>query len=250
MKVNLKCIISSMIIILLTITSISTVKADEITLNIPTDNTKTNTYNVNISKINHSNGCNIVIILKDKNYYSFITEDNSFKVGEPITITVNSNGMVIQAKPYVSIRDKYKLGDNGTIYVNKLTTDAELQEYATRWLKDNYNMNLDIPVEFNTAKQNSNEDYIVYGQTFYKKNKPVKIIIDYSLNTNTEDKNVIKERMLIHELTHYALAKQGLPYEDNTVNFTTEALKNGASIDDKDNTAGILHSHVLVNQNL
>jgi len=56
--------------------------------------------------------------------------------------------------------------------------------------------------------------------------------------------------MLIHELTHYALAKQGLPYEDNTVSFTTEALKNGASIDDKDNTAGILHSHILINQNL
>ncbi|BCZ47560.1 hypothetical protein psyc5s11_36270 [Clostridium gelidum] len=249
MKANLKLIILSMTIILLTMTPITTVKAYEITLNIPKDNTS-DIYNVNIAVINHSNDCNIVIVQNDKEYYSFITDDNTFKVGEALTITVNSSGMVTQAKPYVSKRDNYKLGDNGITYVNKLTTNGELQEYATRWLKDNYNMTLDIPVEFNSAKQNNNADYIVYGQTFYNNDKPVKIIIDYSLNTNSEDKNIIKERMLIHELTHYALAKQGLPYEDNTVSFTTEALKNGASIDDKDNTAGILHSHILINQNL
>ena len=249
MKANFKLMILSMTIILLTITPIAVVKADEITLNIPADNTS-NIYNMNIANINHSNGLNIVIVQKDKDYYSFITDDNTFKVGQALTITINSNGMVTKAKPYVSKRDNYKLGDNGITYVNKLTTNGELQEYATRWLKDNYNMTLDIPVEFNTAKQNNGADYIVYGQTFYNNDKPVKIIIDYSLNTNKEDKNIIKERMLIHELTHYALAKQGLPYEDNTVSFTTEVLKNGASIDDKDNTAGILHSHVLVNQNL
>ena len=56
--------------------------------------------------------------------------------------------------------------------------------------------------------------------------------------------------MLIHELTHVVLNKQNKPYKDDSTEFITEALKNGASIDDKDNTSGILHSHVLFNQNI
>ena len=57
MKTNFKLIILSMTIILLTMTPIATVKAYEITLNIPKDNTS-DIYNVNISVINHSNDCN------------------------------------------------------------------------------------------------------------------------------------------------------------------------------------------------
>lgn len=256
MKENLKFIILSMIILFLTITPMTTVKAYEIGLSIDIDNTKAdnteaNTYNATISKINHSNDLNIIMIQKDKNScYSFITNDNTWSVGEKITITMDSNGMVTKAIPYVSKRDKYKLGENGIAYVKQLTTNADLAEYATKWLKDNYNMTLDIPVEFNSIKQDSHNDYIVYGQTFYDNSKPVRIAISSELNTIANDTNVITERMLIHELTHYVLATKKLPYEDGTEMFTTEALKNGANIDDKDNSEGILHSHVIVNQDL
>jgi hypothetical protein len=214
-----------------------------------TSNKEVKTYNVDISVINHSNGLNIIYVKIGEKYLSLITDDN-WKVGDKLTIRVNSNNQIIQAEPYVDPKIKYNLGENGTTYVNKLTTDKELQEYATKWLKDNYNMNLDIPVEFNTIKQDNKENYIVFGRTFYEDSKPIKIVINSDLNTSTNEKSIIAERMLIHELTHVVMCKKGLDYRDESKEFIAEALKNGASIDDKDNTNGVLHSHVLINQNI
>lgn len=247
-------IIFSLIAILTSLYPIS-VQAYEVGLdidinNIKEDESKNRVYNTTISKINHSNGLNIVMMQKDdNNCYYFVTEENSWEAGEPITITVDSNDIVRKAVPYLTKREKYKLGNNGQIYVKQLTNDEDLKRYANMWLKDNYNMTLNIPIEFNSINQDK-EDCIIYGQTEYNNHIPTKITISSDLNKIENDTNVITERMLIHELTHYALAIKGQEYEDNTSNFTNEAIKNGATIDGKNNDEGILHSHVVVNQNL
>lgn len=185
----------------------------------------------------------------DNKNYTFENEDNSYNINDKVIATVDNNELT-QIKPYFTHEQLKTINNIGipseTTYTNKLTTDVELQQYAQQWLKDNYNMTLDIPVTFDKII-NNNESYSVNGRIYFTDNKPTNIVINSDLII-TDNTNFITERALIHELTHYIMCKQGLPYLDNDILFQQECIKNGTSINDLNGTKGILHSHVKIVQ--
>jgi len=108
-------------------------------------------------------------------------------------------------------------------YTQDLKTNEQLQEYATRFLKDNYDMDLDISVTFNTLDNN------ILGQFRYyiDNNEPIEIVIN---DTMLADNNYCQhdiERTLIHELVHYYLNSTNQDFKDGQEDFENENYKQG-----------------------
>lgn len=119
------------------------------------------------------------------------------------------------------------------IYIENLSTDENLEKYATQWLKDNYNLELTIPIFFSSDIDNKIE---VNGRFNYKDDKNIEI------NSKLKGMDLITEKVLIHELTHYALYKKTEEFTDNAQSFINECVKNGANTNDYD--IGFLSSHL------
>lgn len=126
------------------------------------------------------------------------------------------------------------------IYCNDLSTNKDLEEYSKQWLRDNYNLSLNIPIEYCDYSKidNISVDINTLGTFFTRNNKPHVIYI----NKNIKDFNIIVERTLIHELIHYRLFSIGKPYKDNEDYFKNECIKCG-TIANSD-YIGIFHSNL------
>lgn len=119
------------------------------------------------------------------------------------------------------------------IYVNDLKTDEDLKTYANKWLKDNYNLTLNVPIGY------SDIGGIIGGyNTISNNDKPIEI----KINSKAKNINLLSEKFLIHELTHYALCKLNREYHDGTESFSAECTKNGSNT--CEGKVGILHSHL------
>jgi hypothetical protein len=125
-------------------------------------------------------------------------------------------------------------------YSNDLYTNEDLEEYSRQWLKDNYNLTLNIDVEYCDFSKidNTSVDNDTLGVFFTRKNKALIIYI----NQDIKDFNIIVERVLLHELTHYSLFSIGKPYKDVDDYFKNECEKYG-TISNK-NYIGIFHSNL------
>jgi hypothetical protein len=119
------------------------------------------------------------------------------------------------------------------IYSDDLSTNEKLSEYAKQWLKYNYDLTLDVPIQYYNKLDNETYGYFCY--------KDYKATIIY-INENIKDFNIIVERTLQHELTHYALFELKKPYLDDDEYFKNECIKNGAVTND--NKCGLFHSHL------
>lgn len=108
---------------------------------------------------------------------------------------------------------------NKKIYVENLKTNEDLMLYSKEFLKEQYNLDLDILVEFNSDKEKD-----IRGAFYYNIEKKEALYID--INTNLECQHEI-ERTLIHELCHYALFKLGKNFDDGQEDFEVENYKNG-----------------------
>ena len=130
-----------------------------------------------------------------------------------------------------------------TCYTQELKTNEELQVYATRFLKDNYNMDLDIPVTFKSIEGNN-----ILGQFIYYKdtNKPIEITINDIMLTDNNYCSHDIERTLIHELVHYYLNSTNQDFKDNQETFEQENFEKGG----RSNTgakANYLNSRIMSN---
>lgn len=102
----------------------------------------------------------------------------------------------------------------------------ELKEYASAWVKENYGIEMDIPVEFRENNQMALGRIRAYIEDGVP--RADKMVIDpkglyYSelVGDDSEVKSTIK-----HELIHYALIKQGNPeYNDGQPAFEKELKK-------------------------
>lgn len=96
----------------------------------------------------------------------------------------------------------------------------DLTLYASDFLRKNYNTDLTIPIKCNNRLSRS------MGRYIYSYNQPKRIeiaghVFDYATN-------IIILKVLRHELIHYALHKQGLPFDDGDYLFEKELIKHNA----------------------
>lgn len=127
-------------------------------------------------------------------------------------------------------------------YAQDLKTDKDLQTYATKFLQDNYNITLEIPVTFATI-----EDSNILGLFHYNKNtnKPIEIQINTAmLNDNNYCGHDI-ERTLIHELTHYSLNILNQNFKDGQETFENENNKLGGRSNDTSIKPNYLNSKTM-----
>jgi len=118
------------------------------------------------------------------------------------------------------------------IYCDNLSSNEKLQEYATKWLKDNYNMTLDIPIIYDDLGNKYNGHYLY-------ENKTPKLI---QINKGLKGIDICAEKTLIHELVHYVLSKNNKDFTDETDTFRKECVKMGGNTNYGEN--GYLNSHL------
>jgi hypothetical protein len=96
------------------------------------------------------------------------------------------------------------------IYTTDLKTDKQLESYSKQWLKDNYNLELSIPIYYSDDLESDDN-----GKFSYKYKSP----IDIKINKELQGMDLIVEKNIVHELTHYALFLNNKEFDDDTENF-------------------------------
>lgn len=99
--------------------------------------------------------------------------------------------------------------------------ERELKLYASQFLKNTYDIDIDVPVKINHRLRST------YGRFVLRQGKPYSIeiasfVMDYA------DAPVILD-ILRHECIHYALFKKKLPYKDKDKLFKQELLRHATS---------------------
>lgn len=100
----------------------------------------------------------------------------------------------------------------------------EIEVYAKQFLKEAYNMALNIPIVINGRLSSTLACYVTIGSG--KNEKPIRIEISkkYLMYGNLEDiKQTIK-----HELIHHIMHLQGKPFNDGHPEFEAELIKQGS----------------------
>lgn len=101
---------------------------------------------------------------------------------------------------------------------------ASLKKFAKKFLKDEYNMTLDIPIKVISNKSSR------HG--YYKWNSvegPICITLNRNMVQISSLLNIdIAEKVLKHELVHYALNVQGRKSSDGDEDFENELIRVGA----------------------
>ncbi|MBS4893827.1 MAG: hypothetical protein KHZ90_08630 [Veillonella parvula] len=110
--------------------------------------------------------------------------------------------------------------EEGMYYTNSLETNQDLQKYSEKFLKEYYNLELNVLVEFNNDKEEG-----VRGTFYYDLENHESLYID--INTDLLDCLHEVERTLRHELTHMALFELGRNFDDNEEDFESENYING-----------------------
>jgi SprT-like protein len=106
-----------------------------------------------------------------------------------------------------------------------MLTQYQLEKYAKKFLKDNYNMELLVPLKINGRLRTACGRFVY---TRFKSGKPsVPKVVElnrYFLENNEPD--VVLD-VLRHELVHYALFMQGKPHRDGHPVFENELKRLG-----------------------
>lgn len=174
---------------------------------------------------------------KEINFNNLIDLDECFNNYENIK-ELNESSILKNAHFNIETFSMYSC----KVYVNNLKTEDDLKEYATQWLKDNYNLTLDIPIYYSELNKGYNDitHELQNGKFNWKTNTNAPISIEIEKEYNKV--NIFAERTLVHELTHYALDKLGKPFNDDSKTFNTELLKNGGK--NNKGEKGIFYSHL------
>jgi SprT-like protein len=101
----------------------------------------------------------------------------------------------------------------------------QLQMYAKKFLKDNYNMDLVVPLELNGRLQTCCGRFISVRNRRSGESKPKIVELNKTFVENNEPTVVLD--VLRHELVHYALFMQGRPNSDGHPVFEGELRKLG-----------------------
>lgn len=101
---------------------------------------------------------------------------------------------------------------------------AEIESYAKRFLKDNYNLKLTIPITINSRLSSTLAALVLMG-----KSNPKLIRIEFSKKylIHGELDDIIST--IKYESIHYALFTLGKPYKDGTTLFESELVKHGSN---------------------
>ena len=147
------------------------------------------------------------------------------------TIIFNSN---ISCKTNdTSLKEINKFPDNyitditDTFTANdKLETTIDMEEYAEVWLRKVYGINLgDYKVTFKITDLRDKKAAGLYEKDFFG-NYTISLS-KFLFNLNDREK---AERILIHELTHFAMSVLDKGYKDKDEDFQKECVKNGGSL--------------------
>ena len=98
----------------------------------------------------------------------------------------------------------------------------QFTQIAKKFLKENYDMELGIPITINGRLKS------VYGRFRHMGNRKQSVRIEMSRNyIEHQEWNTVVET-LKHELIHYALYELDKPYRDGTAYFEAEIQKHGS----------------------
>lgn len=114
-----------------------------------------------------------------------------------------------------------------TLGQQKANHEKELEAYAEKFLKQNYNTTLTIPIKI-SGRLTSTGGYFQCRRTHNEK-QPVKIEISErfmasALHDGQEGLEAILD-VLKHELVHYVLCKQGKNFSDGDSDFESELAR-------------------------
>lgn len=116
----------------------------------------------------------------------------------------------------------------------------ELVSIANEFLSENYEMKLDIPIEFNQRLKRvfARFKYLIIN----KENVPSKIEMSIQFIVS-HDREVIID-VLKHELVHYALCAQDKPFKDGQKMFEDELKKLGIKRTQSYEVKGDVHRYL------
>lgn len=109
-----------------------------------------------------------------------------------------------------------------TIYVDDLKTNEDLEKYAKLFLKNEFNLELNIPIYFTDIEDPNTLGLFRY---YEDESKAVEILIDNE-NSNIRCDHDI-ERTLRHEICHYVLFLQNKGYKDGDHDFENLNFEHG-----------------------
>lgn len=100
-------------------------------------------------------------------------------------------------------------------------TINEMVKFSNEWLKDNYNLELDVPIEINNRLSSA------LGKIKFRKTRDGVIPTRIEMNGNFVRGNTVDEILMTlkHELVHYALIMLKKPFRDGQEYFESELLK-------------------------
>ena len=140
--------------------------------------------------------------------------------------------------------DNYITDITDTFTANdKLETTTDMEEYAEVWLRKVYGINLgDYKVTFKITDLRDKKAAGLYEKDFFG-NYTISLS-KFLFNLNDREK---AERILIHELTHFAMSVLGKGYKDDDKDFQKECVKNGGSLNGI-GKARAMYSHLEGNE--
>lgn len=100
---------------------------------------------------------------------------------------------------------------------------SEIESYCKRFLKDNYNLDLAIPVVINSRLTST------LGVFIHSKIPMTPLRLEFSKKylEYADLSDIIK--LIKHECIHYALYMQNKPYKDGDAYFESELIKHGSN---------------------
>ena len=140
--------------------------------------------------------------------------------------------------------DNYITDTTDTFTANdKLETTTDMEEYSEVWLRKVYGINLgDYKVTFKITDLRDKKAAGLYEKDFFG-NYTISLS-KFLFNLNDREK---AERILIHELTHFAMSVLGKGYKDEDKDFQKECVKNGGSLNGI-GKANEMYSHLEGNE--
>ena len=140
--------------------------------------------------------------------------------------------------------DNYITDITDTFTANdKLENTIDMKEYAEVWLRKVYGINLgDYKVTFKIADLRDKKAAGLYEKDFFG-NYTISLS-KFLFNLNDREK---AERILIHELTHFAMSVLDKGYKDEDEDFQKECVKNGGSLNGI-GKANEMYSHLEGNE--
>ena len=140
--------------------------------------------------------------------------------------------------------DNYITDVTDTFTANdKLETTIDMEEYAEVWLRKVYGINLgDYKVTFRITDLRDKKSAGLYEKDYF--NNYTISLSKFLFNLNDREK---AERILIHELTHFAMSVLDKGYKDDDEDFQKECVKNGGSLNGI-GKARAMYSHLEGNE--